>query len=70
MADTKQRAEVWLTTDQVARRWHVDRASIHRLIVGGKLPALNVGCGEKRATWRIRESDVFLFEHNYLSGAC
>jgi excisionase family DNA binding protein len=53
---------VFLGPDQIAQRWKVDRATVRRAITAGRLPALNVGTGTKRACWRVRLEDLLAYE--------
>ena len=49
------------TITQVAAILGCSRSHVERLIASGALEALDVGNGEKRATWRIPERSVRLF---------
>jgi excisionase family DNA binding protein len=58
----------YLTLDEVAKRWKVDRATVYRSIVSGRLPAYNFGTGQRRACWRVRASDLQEYEKKLRSG--
>ena len=40
---------------EVMTRLGLSRPTVTRLIESGKLPAVNVGCGEKTKRWVVRE---------------
>jgi len=51
-----------MTLDQIADRWHTSRATPYRAILSGRLPGVNVGLGGRRASWRVRLSDLVEYE--------
>jgi excisionase family DNA binding protein len=69
MVKTAPPADVRLTPDEVAQRWKVDRATVCSLIRAGRLRAMNVGLGPKRATWRVLLADVLDYEVRHSSRA-
>jgi excisionase family DNA binding protein len=51
-----------LKPKQVAEALGVTPASVLKLIAAGKLQAINVACGNGRATWRIDADEVNRFK--------
>lgn len=54
--------EAFVTFDWIAKRWETSRATPVRAVASGRLPAVNVGLGARRACWRVRLSDLLAYE--------
>jgi len=52
----------YLTVQQLARRWGVGSRIVLAHIHSGRLPAVNVSAGSRRATWRLPRAAVLEFE--------
>ena len=50
-----------LTTAQVRERTGFSRIKIIKLINSGRLPAVNVGAGDAKPRWAVRECDLNAF---------
>jgi hypothetical protein len=56
-----------LTPPELARRYRIEPAKVIAFIRSGKLPAMNFAApGCRRPRYRIRESDLAVFEANML----
>lgn len=51
-----------MSPDDIARRWDCSPQLVYRLIDKGRLPAMNIGASTRRATWRIKRSDLLEYE--------
>lgn len=51
----------YLTPDEVGKLLNVSRQHVIGLIDGGRLRAINVSVGRRRARWRIRAVDIHEF---------
>lgn len=54
-----------LTTAQAAERLQTSQEHIQRLCKSGTLPAVNLSPGKKRATYRISEADLIVFQNRH-----
>jgi excisionase family DNA binding protein len=54
--------DAYISPDDVARRWDASPQLVYRLIAQGRLPAINIGASTRRATWRIKRSDLARYE--------
>lgn len=49
-----------LTATQASKMLDISIHQLYRLITAGKIPALNVGAGDKKS-WRVKKSDIQAF---------